>query len=78
MEKMNKPEITVYSKERCVQCKATYRELGKRALEYTVVMLDDKPELVEQFREEGLLQAPIVDTGTEKWSGFRPDRIKEI
>ena len=78
MEKMNQPEITVYSKERCVQCTATYRELGKRSLEYTVVMLEDAPELVEQFKNEGLMQAPIVDTGDERWSGFRPDRIKAI
>ena len=78
MEKMGQPEITVYSKENCVQCNATYRALGKRALEYTVVMLEDNPELTEQFREEGFMQAPIVDTGTEKWSGFRPDKIKEI
>lgn len=78
MEKMGQPEITVYSKENCVQCNATYRALGKRALEYTVVMLEDNPELVEQFREEGLMQAPIVDTGSEKWSGFRPDKIKEL
>lgn len=78
MEKMGQPEITVYSKENCVQCNATYRALGKRALEYTVVMLEDNPGLAEQFREEGFMQAPIVDIGTEKWSGFRPDKIKEI
>lgn len=78
MERIDQPEITVYSKENCVQCDATYRALGKRALEYTVVMLEDRPELVEQFMEEGFMQAPIVDTGTEKWSGFRPDKIKEL
>lgn len=78
MEKKRQPEITVYSKENCVQCNATYRALGKRALEYTVVMLEDNPGLAEQFREEGFMQAPIVDIGTEKWSGFRPDKIKEI
>ena len=78
MEKMGQPEITVYSKENCVQCNATYRALGKMALEYTVVMLEDRPELAEQFREEGFMQAPIVDTGTEKWSGFRPDKIKAL
>ena len=30
MEKMRQPEITVYSKENCVQCNATYRALGKK------------------------------------------------
>lgn len=78
MEKMGQPEITVYSKENCVQCNATYRALGKRALEYTVVMLEDNPELTEQFREEGFMQAPIVDAGGERWAGYKPDRIKGI
>ncbi len=78
MERMNQPEIKVYSKERCVQCDATYRALGKKALEYTVIMLEDVPELVEQFKSEGLMQAPIVDIGTEKWAGFRPDKIQGI
>ena len=78
MEKMGQPEITVYSKENCVQCNATYRALGKMALEYTVVMLEDMPEKVEEFRNEGLMQAPIVEVDGERWSGFRPNKIKEI
>lgn len=78
MERMNQPEIKVYSKERCVQCDATYRALGKKALEYTVFMLEDMPEKVEEFRSEGLMQAPIVEVNGERWSGFRPDKIGEI
>lgn len=69
--------VTVYSKESCVQCTATYRALGKYAIEYVVVNLEDVPEKVEEFKNEGLLQAPIVDTGEERWSGFRPDKISE-
>ena len=78
MEKMGQPEITVYSKENCVQCNATYRALGKMALEYTVVMLEDMPEKVEEFRNEGLMQAPIVEVDGERWSGFRPNKIMEM
>lgn len=78
MERMQQPEVKVYSKENCVQCNATYRALGKVGIKYEVIMLEDNPELVEQFRSEGFAQAPIVDTGDEKWSGFRPDKIKEL
>ena len=78
MEKMNQPEVKVYSKESCVQCTATYRKLGQLGIKYEVVMLEENPELVEQFKEEGLMQAPIVDTGTEKGAGYRPDKIEGI
>ena len=78
MERRQSKEIKVYSKENCVQCNATYRALGKRALEYTVFMLEDMPEKVEEFRNEGLMQAPIVEVDGERWSGFRPDKINEI
>lgn len=73
---MEKP--VVYSKESCVQCTATYRALDGEGIDYDVVMLEENPHLIEGFRAENLLQAPIVDTGVEKWSGFRPDKIKEL
>ena len=38
-------------------------------------MLEDNPEPVEQFKAEGLMQAPIVEANGERWSGFRPDKL---
>ena len=52
--------------------------MDKEGIEYDELMLELLPEKVEQFRNEGLMQAPIVDTGAERWSGFRPDKIKEL
>lgn len=70
--------LTVYSKEACVQCDATKRSLGKKAIAYIEVMLETVPEKLEEFKEMGHMSAPIVDTGTEVWSGFRPDKIAEL
>lgn len=75
MEGAPKPEVTVYSKESCVQCTATYRRLDKDGVPYEVQMLEDNPELIEQFKAEGLMQAPIVEANGERWSGFRPDKL---
>ena len=76
------PEITVYSKENCVQCRATYRALGKaglrEGLDYAIKMLEDNPEDLNRLREAGHLQAPVVETPEDTWSGFRPDKIKQI
>lgn len=71
-------KITVYTKENCMPCKATIRHMGKIGLSFEQVSIEENPELITWFREEGLLEAPIVDTGEEKWSGFRPDKIKAL
>jgi glutaredoxin-like protein NrdH len=71
--------VTVYSKSGCVQCTATYRALDAKGVTYAVVNLETEPgETVEQFKARGLLQAPIVTTGTDEWAGFRPDKIANL
>lgn len=70
--------LTLYSKESCVQCTATERALAKRGItEYDKVMLEENPDVLDQLVAEGFSQAPIVDAGYDKWSGFRPDKIGE-
>lgn len=71
-------KIKVYSKENCVQCTATTKALGRAGLAFEVIMIDQDDEVREQLVDEGFLGAPVVDTGDDKWSGFRPDRIKNI
>jgi len=56
--------ITVYTKPSCVQCNATYRALDSAALEHV--------------KSLGYLQAPVVVTDEDHWSGFRPDKIDEL
>lgn len=70
--------IAVYSKPSCVQCTATYRALDKQGIEYEVfdVSVDDKA--LAAVKELGYLQAPVVVTEDDHWSGFRPDKIATI
>lgn len=71
-------KVTVYSKPRCVQCGAVYRWLDKHDVKYEVVNLPDFPELLEEFKAENLMQAPIVQVGDHpRFSGFRPDLLQE-
>ncbi|MFD2839750.1 glutaredoxin-like protein NrdH [Populibacterium corticicola] len=70
--------VTVYSKPQCVQCDATYRALDKKGIEYTVVDLMQDPEAMELVRSLGHMQAPVVVTEDEHWSGFRPDAIARL
>lgn len=67
--------ITVYTKPACVQCNATYRALDKQGITYRSVDISQDPEALERVRSLGYMQAPVVVTDQEHWSGFRPDKI---
>jgi len=70
--------ITVYTKPSCVQCTATYRALDSKGIEYEVLDLSTDEAALEAVKSLGYLQAPVVVTDEDHWSGFRPDRIDEL
>ncbi|NUJ87248.1 glutaredoxin-like protein NrdH [Plantibacter sp. MCCC 1A11337] len=70
--------ITVYTKPSCVQCTATYRALDNKGIEYNVLDLSVDENALEQVKALGYLQAPVVITEEDHWSGFRPDKIEEL
>lgn len=70
--------ITVYAKPACVQCNATYKALDKSGVEYRTVDISVDSDAREYVMSLGYLQAPVVVAGNEHWSGFRPDRIKDL
>lgn len=70
--------VTVYSKPACVQCDATYRALDRKGVEYSVVDITKDADALQMVRDLGYLQAPVVMTGDEHWSGFRPDKIMAL
>ena len=72
------PELTVYTTPDCPGCQLTRRQLDKVGVAYAAVDLSGRPDLVEQFRQEGLLQAPIIEMDGQRTVGFNPDRIKAI
>ncbi|WP_009473846.1 glutaredoxin domain-containing protein [Rhodococcus sp. JVH1] len=72
--------ITVYTSPGCFPCKATKRDLDKAGIDYTLVDLSEDTEAAADMKKLGHLTAPVViarlDSGTEHWSGHRPDRIQ--
>ena len=70
--------ITVYSKPSCVQCNATYRALTKKGIDYTVVDVTEDSAAYDHVVGLGYQQVPVVETGSDHWSGFRPDKIAEL
>lgn len=70
--------VTVYSKPACVQCNATVRALDKKGIEYDVVDMSQDMDALERVRALGYMQAPVVMTNSDHWSGFRPDKIADL
>ncbi len=70
--------ITVYTKPSCVQCTATYRALDSKGIEYEVLDVSTDEHALEAVKSLGYLQAPVVITDDDHWSGFRPDKINEL
>ena len=70
--------ITVYTKPSCVQCTATYRALDNKGIEYKVLDLSEDESALEAVKALGYLQAPVVITDEDHWSGFRPDKINAL
>jgi glutaredoxin len=71
-------EVTVYSLPDCVGCAATKRALDKAGVEYEEIPLQEHPELVNRFKQQGLAQAPIVETSDgDRWAGYNPGKLKE-
>ena len=70
--------ITIYTRNDCVQCHATKRAMESRGFEFEMVNLDLVPEAVDELREMGFRQLPVVVAGETRWSGFRPDMINRL
>ncbi|WP_415880990.1 redoxin NrdH [Mycobacterium intracellulare] len=70
--------VTLYTKPACVQCNATKKALDKQGIPYETVDISLDSEARDYVIALGYLQAPVVVAGNDHWSGFRPDRIREL
>lgn len=72
-------KITIWEKSNCVQCEQTKKLMNKYGIEFDVQSLEENPLMLEGFKQQGLMAAPIIITDTGlRWSGFRMDKIKSL
>ena len=74
-------KVIVYSKDNCVQCKMTKRELNRHGIKFKEINLDhvdNADDIRAKLRDQGFQATPVVETENETWTGFRPDKIKQI
>lgn len=70
--------VIVYSTPSCIQCDQTKRLLKREGIAFEDRPVEDYPAEVEALKARVGRTAPLVDTGLEAWSGFRPDLIKSL
>lgn len=74
-----KSMVKMYTKPSCVQCDASHRKLEAEGIKYEVIDLSENPEAIEEVKELGYLQAPVIVVDKDNhWSGFRPDKIEAL
>lgn len=71
-------QATVYGAEGCWKCTSTCTALRLAGIPFKVVDVHDAG-LVDELRERGVRELPLVTTSTgESWVGLRVDRIVEL
>lgn len=71
-------KITIWELPNCIQCQQTKREFDRRGIVYQTKRLDRSSKALARFRELGFTQAPIIETDSKRWSGFRLEKIKSL
>ena len=72
------PEITVYGKPGCQQCRMTTRRLDHHNLPYTYIDVTTDPAGAERVTALGYTALPVVTVGDMHWSGFRLARLDRL
>lgn len=57
---------------------ATKRHMDRLGIEYTEVPLQDNPDMIREFIEQGHTTAPIVTADAKIWSGYRHTNIETL
>ncbi|QCB29105.1 Glutaredoxin-like protein NrdH [Corynebacterium endometrii] len=70
--------ITLYTKPACPQCVATKRAFDRSGVEYSTVDVSMDDDARDYVMSLGYVALPVVEAEGNHWSGFRPDRIKEL
>jgi glutaredoxin-like protein NrdH len=70
--------VTLYTKPACVQCNQTKKAFDKKGVSYEVIDVTKDENAYNYVTSLGYMQAPVVVAGEDHWSGFQPDKIKDL
>lgn len=70
--------VTVYTTPNCMACNSTKRQFERLGVRYDEVALDQHPDKLKEFVDQGFNQAPIIVADNLTWSGYRHEMIQRI
>lgn len=70
--------VKVYTRANCQRCRLTKMALNRKNILFKEFDIDDNPEKLKFFKTLGFTSSPVVETDTDTWCGFQPDKINNI
>lgn len=71
--------IAIYTKNNCPACKMTKKLMDSLGVEYSCFDVTNNEQQLNMLKSIGCKQLPVIDIdGEVVWSGFKPDKIKEL
>lgn len=79
---MSKFSAIVYSRPRCMKCRATMKALISMGVPVKELPLDDFPEKQDLMRQEGWMELPLVEVqlpdDVVRWAGMSSDDLDAL
>lgn len=72
--------VTVYGKEKCIDCLKTKAYLESFHIDYDYIDVLEDGTALSELKKYGFGSLPVVKLGTldNAWSGFNEDRLNEL
>lgn len=70
--------IKLFVKDNCQQCLMTERWLVEHQIKFKTINLTENPNWAESLKKRGFQSTPVVYTGTQVWTGFRPQKLNQL
>ncbi|GAA3012358.1 glutaredoxin-like protein NrdH [Tetragenococcus solitarius] len=70
--------ITLFSKNNCMQCKMTKRFLAENNINFEEINIDNEPDALGWLKEQGFQSVPVITSDATTVVGFRPDQLRQL
>lgn len=70
--------MVVYTKNNCMACRATKKLLKTQNIQYVEINIDTDSIARQELVNDGWKTMPVIKTKETSWSGFQPDRIRNL
>lgn len=70
--------VTVYSKDKCQQCKGVKRWLKSNGIAFNEINVSEQPEYIQEVKDLGFTSLPVVKSEDLVFSGLDIPKLNEL